>query len=309
MLKKIILSFLTALMGAIFIFSAYVKLYPIEPFEFTFVDLGLGNWQIAPFVARFLIGLEFLIGFALLLNILLKKITYKLSIAVLIFFCFYLLLQIIFQGSNGNCGCFGTVIPMTPLQALIKNILMLVILILLYKYHEGWDLRDFSIYLFITCLLTAAALPFVLNPVELDYSSAYLNKPETNYKLELDSLYNNAKVNVPPGTLSEGKHIIAFMSLTCSHCKIAAKKIRIMHDRNPDLPFYFVLNGKEENLKSFFEETGTESIPHCMLKGRPFIYLAGTSLPSIYLINNSVMEHEVNYMTLDQDEVEQWLYK
>lgn len=309
MLKKILLSFLTALMGAVFIFSAYVKLYPIEPFEFTFVDLGMGNWQMAPFIARVLIGLEFLIGFALLLNILLRKITYKLSIGILIFFCLYLLLQIIFQGNTGNCGCFGTAIPMTPLQALIKNIVMLSILIVLYKYHEGWNLGDFSVYLFITCLLTAAALPFVLNPVELDYSEAYLKKPESNYKLELDSLYNNATLNAPPRTLSEGKHIIAFMSLTCSHCKIASKKIRIMHNRNPDLPFYLVLNGKEGNLKSFFEDTGTEVIPHCMLKGRPFIYLAGTSLPSIYLINNSVMEHEVNYMTLDQDEVEEWLYK
>ncbi|MCW3072406.1 MAG: hypothetical protein JWO44_2296 [Bacteroidetes bacterium] len=309
MLKKILFSLICALMGAVFIFSAYIKLYPIEPFELTFVDLGIGNWQMAPFIARILIATEFLIGFALLLNLLLRKVTYKLSIGILVFFCMYLVLQLIFQGNKGNCGCFGTAIAMTPMQALIKNIIMLAILGVLYKFHEGWNMGKFSKYLFIVCFLAAAALPFILNPVELDYSKAYLNKPEDNYKLELDSLYNNAKLNVPPKTLSEGKHIIAFMSLTCPHCRIAAKKIRIMHERNPEISFYFVLNGDDEKLKPFFDDTHTDGIPHCMLLGRPFVYLAGTSMPAIYLVNNGMVEHDVNYIDLDQGEIEEWMKK
>ena len=53
-------------MGLVFIYSGYTKLYPIEPFEFTFVDLGIAGWKSAPFIARFMIGLEFLIGFLLI---------------------------------------------------------------------------------------------------------------------------------------------------------------------------------------------------------------------------------------------------
>jgi len=309
MLKKILFSLICALMGAVFIFSAYIKLYPIEPFELTFVDLGIANWQTAPFIARLLIAMEFLIGFALLLNLLLRKVTYKLSIGILLFFCVYLVLQIVFQGNKGNCGCFGTAIAMTPLQALIKNIIMLAVLAVLYKFHEGWDMGKFSKYLFIVCALSAVALPFILNTVELDYSKAYLNKPEENYKLELDSLYNNAKLNVPPRTLSQGKHIIAFMSLTCPHCRIAAKKIRIMHERNPEISFYFVLNGDDDKLKPFFDDTHTDGIPHCMLLGRPFVYLAGTNMPVIYLVNNGMVEHDVNYIDLDQGEIEEWMKK
>lgn len=297
------------IIGAVFVFSAYIKLYPIEPFELTFVDLGIGNWQMAPFIARFLIATEFLIGFALILNIYLKKITYKLSIGILVFFCIYLLLQIMFQGNKGNCGCFGSAIAMTPLQALIKNVIMIGILLALYKFYEGWNPGKFSRYIFIASIVAAGSLPFILNPVELDYSEAYLNKPDENFNLPLDTLYNHAKLNVPPKTLSEGKHIIAFMSLTCPHCRIAAKKIRIIHERNPSISFYFVLNGLEENLKPFFEDTHTEEIPHCMLLGRPFVYLAGTSMPTIYLVNNSVVEHDVNYIDLDQEQVEEWLKK
>ncbi len=293
-------------MGAIFIFSGYTKLYPIEPFEFTFVDLGF-NWQIAPFVARLMIAVEFLIGILLVLNVNLRKFSYKLGIGILVFFCVYLILLMAILGNKGNCGCFGTYLQMTPLQALIKNIIMIVVFFILYKCHQGWELKNKLRLLIIPVFLASFLMPFILNPVELNYSEAYLNKPEENFKIELDTLYNNASLNIPPKTLSQGKHIIAFLSLTCSHCRIAAKKIRIMHERNPEIPFYFVLDGKQEKLQSFFDDTHTEGIPHCMLNGKSFFYLAGTVLPTIYLVNNSTVEHDVNYFVLDQSEVEKWL--
>jgi uncharacterized membrane protein YphA (DoxX/SURF4 family) len=300
-------------MGSVFIFSGYTKLYPIEPFEYTFVDLGFINWQIAPFIARFMIGAEFLIGILLVLNINLRKITYKLGIGILLFFCVYLILLIVLVGNKGNCGCFGTSILMTPFQALIKNIIMLVVFFVLYKYHEGWEINKKYSFMITIIFAASVAMPFVLNPVELDYSEAYLNKPENNYKIELDTLYNNATLNIPPRTLSQGKHIIAFMSLTCPHCRIAAKKIRIIHERNPKISFYLVLNGEDKNLQPFFEDTHTENIPHCMLVGgnsiNHFIYLAGTEMPAIYLVNNSVVENKVNYIDLDQQELEKWLLK
>lgn len=310
MLKNIILKIifisLTLLLGAVFIFSGYTKLYPIEPFEYTFVDLGFINWQIAPFIARLMIAAEFAIGVFFILNLQLKTV-YKLSIALLVVFCIYLILLMIIVGNKGNCGCFGTRIQMTPLQALIKNIIMIAVIWVLYKFHQGWELKNKMRLLLLLPLLSTLAAPFILNVVELDYSAAYLNRPEDKFTLELDSLYKDAKLNVPPRSLSKGKHIIAFMSLTCPHCRIAAKKMRIMHERNPSLSFYFVLNGDDDKLKPFFEDTHTSDIPHCMLLGKNFIYLAGTTMPTIYLINNSVVDHWVDYMNLDQKEVEKWV--
>ena len=309
MFKKIGFAIICAFMGGVFIFSAYTKLYPIEPFEYTFVDIGIGNWQTAPFIARLLIAFEFLIGILLILNISLKKITYKLSIIALLIFCVYLGLQLIISGNKGNCGCFGTTIYMSPLKALIKNILMLAIFAALYLFHEGWKYGRFSKLIIIVIALISISLPFILNLVQLNYAESYLNKPENNYKLALDTLYNNAYLNVPPRELSKSKHIISFMSLTCPHCRIAAKKIHILNEKNPLIPFYFVLNGKDENLKTFFNDTHTENIGHCMLKGSHFIYLGGVALPLILLINNSMVETQVDYITLDQQEIEKWLAK
>jgi uncharacterized membrane protein YphA (DoxX/SURF4 family) len=309
MIKKVILGFLCVLMGAVFLISGYTKLYPIEPFEYTFVDLGFINWQAAPFIARILIGFEFFIGILLLLNLSLRKIAYKLGISILIVFCIYLVLLIAFTGNKGNCGCFGSYIHMTPLQALIKNGIMLGIFAVLYKFYDGWNLNKKYSFLSTIVFATAFAMPFVLNPVELDYSEAYLNKPEDNFKIELDSLYAHATLNIPPKELSKGKHIIAFMSLTCPHCRIAANKIRIIHERNPNIPFYFVLNGLEKNLQPFFEDSHTEDIQHCILGKDYFIPMAGLQLPVIYFVNNSFVEHNVNYMDLDQGEIEKWLEK
>ena len=180
------------------------------------------------------------------------------------------------------------------------------VIYLLLKKHDGWTMPKNYGYLGTFAALSTLAIPFIVNYIELDYSEAYLNKPENNYKVELDTLYAGASLNVPPKTLSKGKHVIAFMSLTCPHCRIAAKKIRIINERNPELSFYFVLNGEEKDLIDFYEDTHTQNIPHCILNGRGFIYLAGMRMPRIILVNNSTVEHEVNYFELNQDDLETW---
>jgi hypothetical protein len=294
-------------MGLLFIYSGYTKLYPIEPFEYTFVDLGIGNWALAPYIARFMIGLEFFLGLMLISNLYLKKITIKLTVATLLMFTAYLGFMILNEGNNSNCGCFGNAIAMTPFQAIVKNVIMLGICFFIYKFHDGYTLGKMGSILSFLFLATALAMPHILNYVDLDYSQAYLKKPENNFTLELDTLYNNAYETTPPKTLSKGKHVLAFMSLSCPHCRIAAKKIRLIHEKNPEISFYFILNGEKEKMKWFYLDTKTENIPYTMLRARPFIYLAGTNLPTIYLVNNSTVEHWVNYMELDQAEVEKWL--
>lgn len=304
---KALLSFLSVLIGLVFIYSGWAKLEPIEPFEFTFVDLGVAGWKLAPFMARFFISLEFFIGILFILNIKMKAVC-KISFVTLIFFSLYLFGLMALIGNKGNCGCFGTRLSMTPLEALIKNAVMLLVTFVLYKYHTGFSFKRDGI-VFYTLMLGATVTPHILNYVDLDYSEAYLTKREDYYKLELDTLYKYAKVNVPPKTLSQGKHIIAFMSASCPHCRLAAKKIKIMKNENPDLPFYLVLNGEEKKMKEFFEDTKLTNVPYCNLNGKGFIFLAGTVMPYICFVNNGQVENSVDYIRLDQNETEKWLQK
>ncbi len=296
-------------MGLVFLYSGYTKLHPIEPFEYTFVDLGIGGWRLAPFIARFMIGLEFFIGFLLIIGLYIKRFTIKLTIVSLIVFCIYLIFVILSAGNNGNCGCFGTAISMTPLQALFKNGIMIVVCLVIYKFYDGIHYKKFGKWVFTFLFIAAFALPHILNYVDLSFSEAYLNKKQDSFKLELDSVYKYSKIHKTPKTLSKGKHVIAFMSLTCPHCRIAAKKIKLIKEKNPSISIYFILNGDYKNIQPFFDDTKSRNIEYCILNGPSFIYLAGMNMPAIYLVNNSVVENNVNYIELDQSEIEKWLAK
>ena len=69
----------------------------------------------------------------------------------------------IFAGNEENCGCFGQLIPMTPSQALIKNILTLLILFFLFKNVN--DKKNSSFLLLFNGFLVITVLMFSLLPI------------------------------------------------------------------------------------------------------------------------------------------------
>ena len=301
-------SFLSIVIGLIFVFSANSKLYPIEPFEFIFVDLGFANWRTAPFVARALISLEFFIGALFIVNLHRKKFATRFALFLIVLFNIYLIWVVSTKGNSGDCGCFGNALPMSPVQALIKNFLLALLILILDWKFQGVNYGRFTKWILTILFASSFVLPHILNYVDFSYSESYLTSSKINQEIPLDSLYKNATYKKPIKYLNKGKVIIAFMSLKCPHCKIAAKKIRLIKERNPEIPFFIVYNGDISDLKPFFKETGADQVPFSILLGKPFVFLAGTSLPRIYLLNNSKVEFVVNYLDLDQTEIEKWLY-
>jgi hypothetical protein len=305
-MKKIYFIILSVLLGSTFIFSAYVKLFPVELFEWTFVDLGIANWIIAPFLARLMIAVEFFIGFLLFFNLFKNKFTLRFTIIILIFFTIYLFWQLIIEGNSSNCKCFGSYIKMTPLESIIKNIILIALSLILYRFHKG-IIWKYSKIFFLVIILSSVALPFIINPVDLNVTEQNSDDTVVNYKLDLDVLYNNPKVVEPKVDLRKGKYIISFMSLTCPYCRIGAYKLHIMKKRDPGIPIFFILNGSKENLHSFFDETKATDIPYTILLGKDFINMSGIRLPAIYWVNNGVVIRKSTYFDLDQKAIEDWL--
>ncbi|MBA3664736.1 MAG: DoxX family protein [Bacteroidetes bacterium] len=309
LIKKIIAILISIGLGLVFIYSGYTKLLPvIETFEFTFVDIGVANWYSAPVMARLLIGLEFFIGLLLILNYNLKKFTLPFTIGILLFFIIYLSVQIGINGNNGNCGCFGEHHRMSPLQAIVKNIIMIAGALIVYFIYGGWKFKFNKLFLSFVGV-TIMLLPFFINPIDYSYTSNNMDE-KVNYPLPLDLLYHpedTAKVEVPKKELRSGKHVIAFLSLTCQHCRIAAKKFRLIKKKSPTLSVYFILNGDKENLPEFLEDTGTQDIPSSMCLGKTFIQLASAHLPQIYYIDNGIVIKKVDYFELNQYRIEEWV--
>jgi thiol-disulfide isomerase/thioredoxin len=103
-------------------------------FEKQLVDLDIATWCSAPYMARVIIAIEIAIGFAILQNHFIKKIVIPFTIFLLVAFNIHLSTEMYKHGAmNGNCGCFGQLIPMTPLEAFVKNLIAIAVLIYLYK--------------------------------------------------------------------------------------------------------------------------------------------------------------------------------
>jgi glutaredoxin len=112
--------------------------------------------------------------------------------------------------------------------------------------------------------------------------------------------------------LRKGKHIIAFMSLTCPHCKKAAYLLQIIYHEHPELPIYMVLQGPEQLKQKFFDETHAEHVPYILFGHTDdFMNMAGTSVPSILWVNNGVPEYKsvYAYYQLDPKFMEEWVKK
>jgi thiol-disulfide isomerase/thioredoxin len=164
-MKKYLPWTLRIIISALFMLSAVAKSFPIWAFEKQLVDLGLFSWCQAPYFSRLIIALEWAIALAMLQPYLLKRFVLPVTMLLLVAFNIHLGIQMVQQGAmNGNCGCFGQLIPMTPLEAFIKNILTLAALIYLYVKTKdpAYHLRQWLIMGFIYSV--SVALMFMVFP-------------------------------------------------------------------------------------------------------------------------------------------------
>jgi hypothetical protein len=298
---------ISIILGLVFLFSAYTKLFPIELFEFSFIEIKIANWTTAPYIARLFLSLELLLGILLILNFNGgNKNLAKFSFGLLVIFTIYLFLIILFQGNDGNCGCFGTYITMTPLESIVKNLLLLSLngLLFIPPFKKNLSVNKLII---IAAGIASLLSPFILNPVN---ESAPPSENEINYNLKLDALYTPEKSDIPKEDLRIGKRVIAFMSLTCPHCKLGAQKLNIIHGSHPELPIYFILNGDQTELKNFLDESKTVSIAYSFMTLKEgFIDNAGVNLPSILWVNNSKVENRTKYTELNENTLMEWFQK
>ncbi len=304
MIKNILAGSISVLLGIVFLFSAYTKLYPIELFEFSFIEIKVANWTTAPYIARFFLAFEFFLGLLLILNFKgNNRLVAKTTLGLLIAFTLYLLAIIILQGNNGNCGCFGTYIKMTPLESIIKNIVLMGLCAVLLFLPEGKNYFTNKTLLGVL-IIGSFMTPFILNPLNETHPP---DTNEINYTLKLDALYANERLEKPKVDLRQGKRVIAFLSLTCPHCKIATHKLNLIHEQYPELPIYYILNGDSADLKNFMEETKTRDIAYCFMSLKEgFVDNAGLNLPSILWVKDAKVENRTKYTELEADDLMKW---
>jgi len=123
----------------LFIFSGLIKIndplgfsYKLEEY-FEVFHIGFLN-GFAVGIAILLCSLEIILGFALLIGVRAKQVSWGLLLLI-IFFAFLTFYSAFFKVVQ-TCGCFGDAIPLTPWQSFSKDLVLLLLIIVLFVNKE-----------------------------------------------------------------------------------------------------------------------------------------------------------------------------
>tara|TARA_Y100000589_G_scaffold71823_1_gene64405 strand:- start:772 stop:1701 length:930 start_codon:yes stop_codon:yes gene_type:complete len=237
------------IISILFLVSAIAKLFPFE--MMTGIEKGFVQGQLIPmgfsetlasYFSRFIIAIEFFIAFTILQTNYLKKLIIPSSILLVSLFSLHLFYKIIL-GDSGNCGCFGELIPMTPLEALIKNILTIIALVYLYKNTVE---ENISFNKLVMQLLGCMLFMYSLFPV---------NTNAKNQRVSSFSKYVESEIDI-----NYDKKILCFFDAGCEHCMQAAKSLKLLSDSIKDFPQIHIIfsDSEKDRIPDFFNFVGKE---------------------------------------------------
>jgi uncharacterized membrane protein YphA (DoxX/SURF4 family)/thiol-disulfide isomerase/thioredoxin len=287
------------IIAGLFLVSAYGKIYPdpsaygtISMFEVKqLYPLGF-NTELAKIFSRSLIGIEFGLGLLLLFPFDLKKWVIPSVVLMLGVFVVHLSIQMAVSGNKGNCGCFGALLPMTPLEAILKNVLSIGLLLILWKRYGAQLPEKSNIWFLSTVLSLCMLLMFIFIPT---YKAATVVQTPTPVVEQVTAI-NTAtdvsqsqdpkalktpvvvadtagKVKKPKdlgpkpkksgyekyfANINEGKKLLCFFAPSCDHCRATAKQLVAMKNSIPDFPELQILFMDEaaEEIPDFFKFAG-----------------------------------------------------
>ena len=336
--KKNIAWAIRIVIALLFIVSAVAKLskgqildspyFAISTFEVKqLYTLGFSE-TIAPYFSRILIGIEFALGFLLLINHHLKRITIPITIGLLVVFIGHLSYVTFLSGGNtGNCGCFGELIPMTPIEAIIKNIIAVGLLVWLWKIIENDKKSNFWILTTVTlgCILglfmlapmkASSITTSISNNNEIikdssdslvvtDSGEIFSIKVKDSSKVKVEKVVEEVKKEVGPkpvfsgysefyADIDKGQKILCFFVPGCEHCRDAARDLNALQKKHKDFPQVQIvfMDEEAEKIPDFFKYAGKQ-FPYKVIDVIPFWTKLGSGKDTpgvVYLHNGNVIK-------------------
>ncbi len=258
------------ILGTVFLFSAFSKFVSPGLTEIILVDHGIVSArETAEFIVRALIGLEFALGLLFFQPFSLKRIVIPISFLFLIAFTGYLFYSGFILKDVQNCGCFGEMIKMSPLESIVKNIILIAILILLFKFTN----EKKNYFVTPTVMVLCIASVFVILPVNSQKEFKFAGY--TNFEGE-------GRVD-----LSAGEKLLVILNLECDHCQTLTKELSEIKNQTNKLPKLYALLFKEGNVTVDSFKTMTKfNFPYHMISMNEFLNFIGQSPPRVYWLKD-----------------------
>ncbi|MGK9476864.1 MauE/DoxX family redox-associated membrane protein [Melioribacter sp. OK-6-Me] len=264
------------ILGALFIFSAYSKAISPGLIEIILIDHGItGSREVAALLTRLLIGFELGLGILFFLPYETRRFTLPLSTFVLIIFTLYLLYTEFILGDSQNCGCFGSILDMSPIESSLKNIVLLLLITIVYKSEK---ISKKNLFIPAATIFLSIVITFTTFPI----------KAAENFPFSKFTHFEGAgRVD-----LSSGEKFIAVFNTECEHCQSVAEMLA-KYDKNHKLfskIFTLYYTEGEVSVDSFKTLTGFD-YPYTKIEVDDFFDLIGTSPPRVYFLNNGEVKN------------------
>jgi hypothetical protein len=296
----------------LFLLSAVAKLYPSPYFAISTFEvkqlypLGFSG-DVAPFFSRILIGIEFALGILILQKHYLRKLVIPATLLMLAVFTTHLSI-VTFQngGNSGNCGCFGSLLPMTPIQAILKNVIAMILLVILLKIMPKKDESKSNFWVLTTTTVSFILLLFMIAPMQAESNLVDVtgSEPEENLTIEsndtlksepvieakkIDTAKNIVKeIKDEPlqkksgyssyfASIDKGRKTLCFFVPGCDHCREVAKELTEMKAKDKNFPEIRIIfmNEEADLIPDFFKFAGAK-YPYKIIEVIPFWNVLGT---------------------------------
>lgn len=272
---KVFYPILRILFGLLFIASAALKLIPIEAFELVLIKQVGFSWELAPFFARLIVLVEFMLGICLVFGYRSRQ-SIMASAGMLLFFTAFLIYQIVIGAGDENCGCFGELIPLDANESVAKNLVMLAWLSFLFwriDVNPRWK------YSWTGLIIGVIAIPVL-----------FIVVPLPSVDLSQEATIENELINTLNSThtwdLKEDQKLVVVMMAKCVHCKQLAMLLSTLDKSDAEDQLRILIYGKEEDVHAFAAETGIDSFDYRKTSSRSLLQALDGTFPSAIFIRD-----------------------
>lgn len=291
-------SALKVLLGLVFIVSAVLKVVDMDRFEIYVYSYHFFSLNFSFLVARMAIVLELVLGIGLISNSL-HKLYWWGSMAMLVGYTLLLVYALVI-GRTDSCHCFGDYLQLDPKRSLLKNGVLMLLFLLIYRMKEWKTPSRWLIF----CLAVMVSIigVFVVSPPD-NFTPNYAS----DQNLHKD-LFDKALDEAPLDTLNlrEGRKVICFFSTSCEYCQMAAQKLSLMQQFYgfPLENIFFVFMGTEEGVAEFYEKSESFKYGYLLYDDvSKLLKINNGNFPTIVLLDEGQVVHEFGFRNMREEEI------
>ncbi len=285
--------------GGVFIIAAILKLISIDEFEIYIYSFNIFSFLLTTFVSRIIIIGEFILGLFLILKIN-YRFVWKTSLIILILFTLFLTYAAIFR-RDSNCHCFGELIELNPLESIVKNLILILLLLLSQQSAVSGQQSAVSgqrpKFFVLSSSFLVLIVVFIISPPDSIYKMIYSTEKEVS-SIDLHESFDEVvKIDFKEDEIAfdsisafdvKEKQLIAVVSSGCKYCKLGLKKLSLMMKNggiSPDDVDIFIW-GSPDGIIDFRSETMTEDVDYWHIMPNNAIKVTYGRFPIFIMMEN-----------------------